>query len=297
VHVTANGKVSLDHIYVQPDPRAYFRTLRDFDYHIPQLAKPYFLDIIEEYRREYEVPSVNVLGVGCSYGVNAALIALDTTMDELYKRYCSLESQVQNRSALLARDLLWARTRRSGRTRFVGLDSSQSALSYAFAAGFIDEAVCADLEKDEPTEQQREQLRGIELVISTGCLGYATDRTIARIVEAGAGRMPWMAHFVLRMFPFDPVAKRLAEAGYDTVSVNQVFKQRLFASPEEQALVLDTLSSEGVDPRGLEADGWLYAGLHISRPRGTKTRMVFDVAPNSHHDSVPSPNHRGRGCQ
>jgi carnitine O-acetyltransferase len=30
-----------------------------------------------------------------------------------------------------------------------------------------------------------------------------------------------------------------------------------------------TLAEVGVDPTGLEADGWLYAQLFISRPRST----------------------------
>jgi carnitine O-acetyltransferase len=87
-----------------------------------------------------------------------------------------------------------------------------------------------------------------------------------------------MAHFVLRMFPYEPVAETLAGLGYETEHIDGVFKQRRFASSEEQSKVLDTLSAAGVDPRGLEADGWLYAQLYISRPRGTISRAVVDLA-------------------
>src|SRR5439155_19180099 len=163
-------------------------------------------------------------------------------------------------------------------TRFVGLDSSQPALSYALQAGFLDDAVHADLEEDDPTVAQRGQLAGIDLVISTGCIGYVTHRTISRVVHASGGRRPWMAHFVLRMFPFEPVAQCLAELGYETSQAGRVFRQRRFASAEEQARVLDTLSSVGRSPRGLEADGWLYAQLYLSRPRATKVRTVVDLA-------------------
>jgi carnitine O-acetyltransferase len=75
-----------------------------------------------------------------------------------------------------------------------------------------------------------------------------------------------MAHFVLRMFPFDAISESLAGFGYETVRLDGVFKQRRFASAQEQALVLDNLSSAGVDPQGLEADGWMYAQLHLSLP-------------------------------
>jgi hypothetical protein len=71
------------------------------------------------------------------------------------------------------------------------------------------------------------------------------------------------------MFPFDPVERALDELGYRTTRVEEVFKQRRFASPEEQALVLERMSAAGVDARGLEAEGWLYAQLYLSRPYGT----------------------------
>jgi carnitine O-acetyltransferase len=154
-------------------------------------------------------------------------------------------------------------------------------------AGFIDSAVHANLEEDEPTERQREQFAGTDVVISTGCLGYITDRTISRIVNANGERLPWMAHFVLRMFPFEPVAEPLEKLGYSTVRVERVFKQRRFASPEEQSRVLDRLSSNGVDPRGLEADGWLYAQLYLSRPRAAKHRTVIHLTTNKEPSRVP----------
>jgi carnitine O-acetyltransferase len=273
------GKVSLDHIYTQPDPRGYFGTLRKLGYCIPQVAKPYFARLIDEYRTSQLVPMPTVLDIGCSYGINAALLKFDLSMDELYERYGAPEAGSQTRSSLLARDRELMRSRnRLRHTRFVGLDRSHPALSYALLAGFLDVAVHADLERYDPDELQREQLAEADLVISTGCLGYVTHRTIARVASARGERKPWMAHFVLRMFPFEPVAESLAGLGYETVHLEGVFKQRRFASAQEQSLVLDTLSTVGVDPGGLETEGWLYAQLYVSRPRPTKARLFVDLA-------------------
>lgn len=284
----ATGKVSLDHIYTQPDPRSYFSVLRPLGYCVPQLAKPYFAKLIKEYRESQHVDVPKVLDIGCSYGINAALQKYDATMDELYARYCGadgdadalgdaetesvggVETGTVTRAALLARDRELSRSRQPAHgIRFVGLDTSGSALSYALEAGFLDDAVHADLEAHEPTPRQRAQFAGTDLVISTGCLGYVTERTLMRVVRAQGDRLPWMAHFVLRMFPFDPVESALAGLGYRTIRVEGVFKQRRFASPQEQALVLDRMSAAGVDAQGLEAEGWLYAQLYLSRPYGT----------------------------
>jgi carnitine O-acetyltransferase len=285
----ATGKVSLDHVYNQPDPRPYFQTLRTLDYRLPQLAKPYFSKIIDECRQERGDRRLRLLDVGCSYGVNAALLKFDVSMDELYDRYAAAPGgprgagdastpgrAAAGRAALVAADRALARARRGlVDLDVIGLDASGAALDYALDAEFLDDALYADLETREPTEAERARLAGVDLVVSTGCLGYVTGRTLARIVGAAAGTaagdaepqsLPWMAHFTLRMFPFDPIAATLAGFGYETVTVDRYFEQRRFASPRERDQVLRTLANVGVDPTGLEADGWLYAQLFISRP-------------------------------
>lgn len=256
----STGKINFDDIYTAPDPRAFFGTLRPLDYDIPQQAKAYFAKLIDEYRAEADVKVPTVLDLGCSYGVNAALHRCDTTMERLYDHYASAGS--------LSRDELIARDRRmveNDDVRFIGLDASAPALDYALAAGFIDEAIHADLENEDPTDEQRALLSEVDIVISTGCVGYVTEKTLVRIARENR---PWMAHFVLRMFSYGPVADSLGELDYETTGVEGVFRQRKFASAEEQTQILDNLSVAGVDPRGLEDGGRLYARLFVSRPNG-----------------------------
>ncbi|MER5550761.1 class I SAM-dependent methyltransferase [Streptomyces sp. NPDC002793] len=266
MRLDASGKVSLDHIYTAPDPRTYFQALRPLGYRVPQLAKPWFEKTVKEYREAERVAEPRVLDIGCSYGVNAALLKHDLTMDELYDRYDG--SGPGSRAALLERDRDLTRSRRPAHPlRFTGLDASAEALAYAHEAGFLDDTVNADLEADDPTPAQRDRLAGTDLVISTGCIGYVTERTLTRVVRAQDGRLPWMAHFVLRMFPFGPVEDALDGLGYRTVRIDEVFRQRRFAGPEERRGVLAGLAAADVDASGLEEDGWLYAQLYLSRPR------------------------------
>lgn len=271
------GKVSLGHIYTQPNPQAYFKTLRGLEYHIPSLAKPYFSKLIEEYVAASGVQAPQVVDIGSSYGINAALLRCDVTMDELYERYC--DPQPRTTDDLLARDRQMVDMRGHVSARFVGLDISEPALTYGTKAGFLDDAVLADLELNDPTAEQRARLSGTDLVISTGCLGYVGAPTISRVVDA-TGRLPWMAHFVLRMFPFDPIADALTGLGYRTTRINGMFRQRRFISTEEQAGVLDTLAKVGVNPSGWETDGWFYAQLYVSQPTGS-ARATFDLSPAS----------------
>ena len=271
------GKISFDHIYDQPDPRAYFATLRRLGYCIPELARPYFAALLERRRRARGGTST-MLDIGCSYGINAALLRCGLTMADLYHRYCDDGAPSLDGAALLARDqqLVAARGQTPG-TRFAGLDTSRPALSYAARAGFLDAAVHGDLEAAGPPPDQRAKLAQADLIVSTGCIGYVTERTISRVLAASEDRQPWLAHFVLRMFSFEPVADCLAGFGYQTVGYERVFKQRRFASAHEQALVLDTLTEVGVDPGGLEAGGWLYARLFVSWPRAEVSHPGVDL--------------------
>jgi carnitine O-acetyltransferase len=265
------GKVSLEHIYTAADPRAYFGYLRDLEYRIPQLAKPHFVRLIDELRGVRGGVGLTVVDVGCSYGVNGALLRCDLSMDALYAHYRDMPASA-SAAQVLARDVdLVATARRTvdgqRSLRQVGLDVSAEALRYAVAAGFLDDGVLADLERDDPSPEQRDRLGRADLVISTGCLGYTSERTLARVVGSASAGPPWMAHTILRMYPYQPVVQCLDELGYSVEFVDGLLRQRRFASAEEQALVLDTLSELGVDPTGWERDGWLYAYLFIARPR------------------------------
>lgn len=257
----ATGKVELDHIYTQPDPRSYFSSLRGLEYQIPQLAKPHFTTLVEEYRATTGIDTPTVLDIGSSYGINAALLRCDLTMEDLYDRY---DLDARSSAEVLADDQELVRERgKAIPARFVGLDISSPALSYATAAGLLDDAVLADLERAEPTPEQQRKLADVDLVISTGSLGYVGAPTLARVVQASGA--PWMAHFVLRMFPFDEIEASLAQLGYETVRADGLFRQRRFISAEEQSRVLDTLADVGVDPSGLEDGGWFYAQLYLSK--------------------------------
>ncbi|MTE14420.1 class I SAM-dependent methyltransferase [Nocardia aurantiaca] len=263
---SSTGKASFDDIYDRPDPREYYARMAELDYQIPELAKPHFQRLLAEYRSATGIATPAVLDIGCSYGVNAALLRLDTTMPDLAERYRGRDGD--DTAALIDRDRHLLRTHdQLPGVRFIGMDASRPALDYARAAGLLQDTVHADLESAEPTEAQRRTLAAADLVISTGCVGYITERTLLRVARAHGGKLPWMAHFVLRMFSFDPIAAHLETLGYQTERAPGCFRQRRFASADEQARVLNTLADGGIDTAGHESDGWLYAQLYLSRPK------------------------------
>jgi hypothetical protein len=83
---TNRTKADFNSIYVQPDPRAYFNVLGGLDYVIPHLAQPVFQQLIAALRRKRRKP-LTVLDLGCSYGVNGALMKYGMTLDVLRERF------------------------------------------------------------------------------------------------------------------------------------------------------------------------------------------------------------------
>ncbi len=262
------GKIDLTNIYDRPDPRLYYSTLRRLEYIIPETAKPVFQQVIGAYRQAHDKDKIRIVDVGCSYGINAAMLKGDLDMDQLYALYAPEVTANARRNQLLVRDQTMVDDIvKDAELEVVGLDASANAIRYAVEANLLDDGVAADLESGRPSPEAAAVLDDADLVISTGCIGYVGESTFKGILEVNAPKRPWMVHFVLRMFPFTEIEETLDGFGYVTEKVeDQTFLQRRFASEEERAHVLERLSGLGIDPEGLESDGWYHAEAFISRP-------------------------------
>lgn len=261
-----DAKASFDSIYVQPDPRDYYSVLGSLDYSIPDLAKPVFRQIAAAWRRQTG-RSATILDLGSSYGINAALFRYPLTFDMLRRRYARREMLTLSSDELQELDRhyfrAWPRTQAE---RIIVADVSAPAVSYAVRAGIGDEAIAFDFEHDTPSSGVLEKLADVDIIVSTGCVGYITEKTFEAILAA-TGRAPWVVSFCLRMFSYDGVAGALGRVGLETEKLQSAaFVQRRFRDAEEAVGVLDILAKRGVDPNGLESDGLLFAELFVSRP-------------------------------
>ena len=263
------AKADLHHIYNEPDPRAYFRELRKLGYTIPGAAKPIFRRLIDVLRRRQDDP-VRVLDIGCSYGVNAALLKHDLSMDELYDHWGQKRFTDASPDEVAEYDRQYFASLDGGEDiEVIGLDQAENAIAFAEEAGLLDDGLAVDLETAPLPDGARDDLTPVDLVTSTGCVGYVTDKTFDRLLPAvTSGRPSWLANFVLRMFPFEDITRTLDARGYVTEKLDgRTFVQRRFVSTDEQNQVLARLRERGVDPTGKEAAGHLHAEFYLSRPR------------------------------
>ena len=262
------AKVNMDGIYDQQDPRAYFRELRKLDYEIPGAAKPIIQQLIKHLQTASEEP-VHLLDVGSSYGVNAALIKYDMTMSDLYAHWGQKVLQHATVQDIIENDRNYFDTLDAAdNLEVTGLDVAENAVAFGAEVGLLDEAIAVNLESQTLPQSSRRDLASVDLVMSTGCVGYVTEKTFERLIPAvSQGHQPWFANFVLRLFPFDQIAESLADQGYVTEKLKgQTFVQRNFASLDEQEQVLGQLHDRGINTEGHEDEGHYLAEFYLSRP-------------------------------
>lgn len=259
-------KANFDSIYEQADPRAYFRELYGLDYIIPELARPVFAPIVNKLERLRGRP-LRILDIGCSYGINAALLQYPVDLDRLAKRYADMPEGEIGPAQLAMLDRNYFRSWPRRPMEIIGLDASPNAVGFARTSGVLHGGIVGDFERDPLPPDAVELLRGIDLIISTGAVGYVTEKTFAKVLAAIGEPRPWVASFVLRMFPFDAISKTLADAGLQTEPLaGTTFVQRRFKSEAECREVTSRLTALGIDPEGKESEGLLHANFYLSRP-------------------------------
>lgn len=271
-HVVYNeindAKADMDHIYNKSNPTAYFRELEKLGYIIPDAAKPIFQELISHLQRRRNEP-LHMLDLGCSYGVNAALLKHDLSMRDLYEHWGQQRLADANREEIIAYDKRYlAQLETAEDIKVTGLDQAERAVGFAEDVGLLDEGLAINLEKEQLPESVKEDLATVDLVTSTGCVGYVTEKTFDCLLSVFTQRhQPWLANFVLRMFPFDGIAEILNEWGFVTEKLEgHAFVQRRFATAKEKEEVLKNLRLQGLDPTGMETQGHLLAEFYLSRP-------------------------------
>jgi hypothetical protein len=261
-------KTNFNRIYTSDDPREYFSRLGELDYIIPHLAQPVIEQVIWA-RAAVQPEPVTALDLGCSYGVNGALMKYAVSFDALQQRYIAPALQRLSSEELLVFDQAYYRSwPRNERMRVIGLDVSDKAVRYAQRCGAVDVGLCANLEQRDLGAEEAAALADVDLIVSTGCVGYITSRTFERLVRVTRrGRPAWVVSFVLRMFPYDRIAATLSEMGLTTEKFEgATFVQRRFAGREEMEAAVRAVEGRGIDSRGHEAEGLYHADLYISRP-------------------------------
>ncbi|MCW5620824.1 MAG: hypothetical protein KIS79_06955 [Burkholderiales bacterium] len=243
---------------------------------IPDVAEPVIRQLIEARGRLHSGTST-ILDIGSSYGINAAIHRFPVNFGSLCRRYACREVMELDTEEMIRLDRhFYASWPDTGIGRFIGLDVSEPAIRYANAVGLHAAGVTMDLEAGALSASDADVIAPANILLSTGAVGYVTNRTYDRLLGATKTR-PWVISFVLRMFPYDDFAATFAERGMVTEKLaGSAFVQRRFQDEGEFERSLSVLKARSIDTAGLEADGLFVAELYVSRPEADAKAMPLD---------------------
>lgn len=268
--LTTESKSDFTTIYGQPDPRAYFRTLKPLDYQIPQRALPVIEAVIDASGQR------TMLDVCCSYGINAALLRFDVDLDMVGTRATDPARAGLTPADVIADDgAFYASHLRRGDLDVRGLDASGPAIDYSVRAGLMTAGWAEDLETVDPSPALAAGLRDVGLVVCTGGVGYIGYRTFERILAAvGDPQNLWMATFALRVFDVAEILSEFDRHGLATQKLLGTFPQRRFADADEQDAAVHDVTARGLDPTGRESAGWYHGDCYLTRPASDTTPIT-----------------------
>lgn len=262
--LTDSAKTCLKHTYLQNDPRPTMRALGRLDYTLADIAAPIFRQLIAA-RTSYAGRKLQVLDLGCAWGIGAALLRFPLSFATVQARYTAREMQALEPIEVEELDrLYYAAWPRDGH-RYLGVDGREAAVSYAHRVGTVDCGITADLERADPDDALAAEILRTDIIVATGRIGV---RSAVRLAQAARrDDPPWIAMFMNRATPGDELAAALEPLGLVTERFDGgSFVQRRFESAAEKDRALAVLQGRDLDPAGKEADGWLHADLYVARP-------------------------------
>ena len=275
------NKANFDHVYDLPDPRGYFEALGSLDYLAPEHGRRLFPTLLRELRAGGGPDGV--LDLCCSYGINAALLGHDLTLEDLYARYASPGLADLPTEALLASDReFYAGHRNGGPSGIVGADAASNAVRYAVGAGLLGDGFGENFEDADPSDDFRDAVGNVGLITVTGGVGYVWERTFDRVLRSVTearldGAAPWVATLPARLVDYEPLSDLFSGYGLVTERLTaRTFPQRRFADAAERDHALRELAKLGVDPAGKEEEGWYHADLYLSRPADQASQASVD---------------------
>jgi len=268
------AKASFDDVYVAPTPHAYIASMAKTGYEIGEQARPYCAAAAELLReRNGDAWAVQMLDVGCSYGIGSAFVKYGCSFDEIVSFFSSRAPREYHAACEAMR--IWLNiTPPACDVRAVGLDSSKPAIRFAVDAGLLDGGIARNFECPDvaPSEDESAWFRSCNLLISTGAIGYVTERTLDVVLEHlgkdyPADFGPFAVVTILRMFDHSPVEAVFEEHGLTFAAVPGIrLPQRRFIDTEERQKVISLLHDRGIDTGPWEDRGKHYADLFIAAP-------------------------------
>ncbi len=276
------AKATFDDVYVQPTPHAYVQKMASHGYQIGEQARPYCFEATQLLNElNSDAWPVQMLDLGCSYGMGSAFLKYGCSFEEIVAFFASRAPDELAACAEVTR--MWLNVAPPAcDVRCVGLDSSEPAVSFGLKAGLLDGGIAKNYEDPsvQPSKMDIEWFRSCNLLVSTGAIGYVTQETLRKVLphlgkDHPTKHGPFAVVTILRMFKTEPIVPCFEEAGMKMVRVPGIcLPQRNFADDAERDGVISVLHNQHVDTLGFEDEGKLFAELYVAAAEDQVDRLM-----------------------
>lgn len=272
------GKKSFSSIYDQPDPSAYFSTLKPLRYLAPHHGQPIFRAAARALGRMRR-KRVEMLDLCTGYGINGALLNHRVSMDDLYRHYKSADAHPAPPGERIQKDRAYFRKHRLQEpfARVTGIDVAGNALAYARDVGVLDDTLQINLEAAPLVTGHIPRIARADMITVTGGFSYIGARSMMRLLSLFPDdRMPWILAFPLRHTDFSECEAVFARFGLQVEQWDRwAFQHRNFANDGERAAVLDAYDADDDPIDQPLSDRHFQATLYVARPEADVARCAL----------------------
>lgn len=274
-----------DDIYDLPDARAYYRAMDHAGFRTAHYASAVFRAVLTELKRLRGLKTVSMTDFASGYGIAAALMRHDLTLNDVLARYRAAELDDADTADVIERDRVWfAGARRSVQNdRYAGIDVAGKALAYGRAAGIFDEVFPENLQHDAPTDALLAWLGACDLVVECGSVAHMLPGALEQLLRATSGRQAWIATAPIRGNDTAEALELMRDYGMNVEALDiPPFRHRRFADAEEQARAITNAQNRGHDTKGAEDTGYFHAQVFLARPAREATPVSdWPVSPDA----------------
>lgn len=268
-------KKDFSDIYHKKFPAQYLKEMGDLEYRIADQTRPLYQHLAQRIVNRLKRP-VKILDLGSSYGINSALLNYELVMSELDDFFLQNNHDISiNEVQNFFEDL----PNKNPNFEFYLVDISRPALEFATKVGLCNDAFCVNMEKDDIPSNFKRTINEIDLIISTGCIGYIGKKSFERLfdslIKTGEKPLPVFAFSVLRMFPMDEIQEVFLNNNFSLVKTKVgPLRQRRFYNQEEQSKTINLLKDRNINTDGLEENGYFYANFFVGGPTKKKSTWI-----------------------
>jgi hypothetical protein len=257
-----------DDIYNLEDCSAYFRAMDHAGFRTAHHAVAAFRKTRDALARLRGLEAVNVMDFASGYGIAAALMRHDVTLDDVLMRYRDAWFDQASARDVIAADAKWYGTHKRDdmKDSFAGIDIADRALKYGCDVGIFEAGFAEDLQANAPSEGLQRWLSICDLIVECGSVAHMLPDALARVLDA-APRRPWVITAPIRGNDTAEAIEVMQSRGM-VVEVLDVppFRHRRFADADEQARAIANARARGHDTDGFESEGYFHAQLFLARP-------------------------------